>query len=168
MRDARNSTRSASITNNSASPRAKLGYGHLHNAVDDYSRLAYRQIVAEERKDTAAAFWARAEAWFASYGIPAIARVLTDNGSCYRSHTWREAVAATETRHLRTRAYRHKPTAKSNGSTAPNSTNGPTRPNTPAKPADVPTRSGLPALVQPPPTSASVISRIHNLTAQNP
>lgn len=107
-----NSARSAPIANNSTSPRAKLGYGYLHNAVDDHSRLAYSKILPDERKHTAAAFWARACAWFASYGIPAIERVLTDNGSCYRSHAWREAVDATGTRHLRTRAYRPQTNGK--------------------------------------------------------
>lgn len=82
----RNSTRSAPIPNNSTSPRTKLGYSYLHNAVDDHSRLAYTEILPDERKQTAAAFWGRAAAWFASMGIDRIERVLTDNGSCYRSH----------------------------------------------------------------------------------
>ena len=62
-----------------------LGYGYLHTALDDHSRLAYTEILADETKDTAAAFWTRAHAWFATAGIT-IERVLTDNGSCYRSH----------------------------------------------------------------------------------
>ena len=52
------------------------GYAYIHNAVDDHSRLAYSEICADERKETAAAFWTRAEAFFASYGIQ-VQRVLT-------------------------------------------------------------------------------------------
>jgi transposase InsO family protein len=107
----RNSTRSAPIANNSTSPRAKLGYSYLHNAVDDYSRLAYTEILPDERKDTAAAFWARAAAWFADHDI-AVERVLTDNGSCYRSHAFAAALAATNTVHKRTRPYRPQTNGK--------------------------------------------------------
>jgi hypothetical protein len=81
----RNTTRSAPIANNSTSPRAKLGYGYLHNAVDDHSRLAYTEILPDERKDTAAAFWTRAAAWFAAQGITRIERVLTDIQTGWRS-----------------------------------------------------------------------------------
>jgi hypothetical protein len=59
-------------------------YSFLHNAVDDYSRLAYTEILPDEKKDTAAGFWQRANAYFKSHGIT-VKRVLTDNGSCYRS-----------------------------------------------------------------------------------
>jgi transposase InsO family protein len=108
----RNTTRSAPITNNSTSPRAKLGYGYLHNAIDDHSRLAYTEILPDERKDTAAAFWARAAAWFAAHGIPVIERVLTDNGACYRSHAFAAALAQTGTVHKRTRPYRPQTNGK--------------------------------------------------------
>ncbi|WP_068009998.1 IS481 family transposase, partial [Nocardia pseudobrasiliensis] len=60
------------------------GYHYLHTALDDHSRLAYSELLADERKDTAAAFWTRAAAWFARHGIT-VRKVLTDNGSCYRS-----------------------------------------------------------------------------------
>jgi Integrase core domain len=62
-----------------ADPRRNpnLGYGYLHTALDDYSRLAYTEILADERKDTAAAFLARAHAWYTARGI-AIERVLSD------------------------------------------------------------------------------------------
>lgn len=58
-----------------------MGYGYLHNAVDDHSRLAYSEILADERKETAAAFWIRANAYFTGCGVTVI-RVLTDNGGC--------------------------------------------------------------------------------------
>jgi transposase len=46
------------------------GYHYLHTALDDHSRLAYSELLTDERKDTAAAFWARAAVWFAGHGIP--------------------------------------------------------------------------------------------------
>ena len=108
----RNSTRSQPVANNGSGPRAKFGYAYLHNAVDDHSRLAYTEILPDERQDTAAAFWARAAAWFATMGIARIERVLTDNGACYRSHAWRDAVIATSTQHKRTRPYRPQTNGK--------------------------------------------------------
>ncbi len=108
----RNSTRSAPITNNSTSRRARLGYSYLHNAVDDHSLLAYTEILTDETKTTAAAFWIRAAAWFRAQGIDTIARALTDNGSCYRSRDFTAALAATGTVHKRTRPYRPQTNAK--------------------------------------------------------
>jgi len=107
----RNSTRSAPIANNSPGPRAKLGYSYLHNAVDDHSRLAYTEILPDETKTTAAAFWARAHAWFTARGIT-VERVLTDNGSCYRSRAFAAALAATAVIHKRTRPYRPQTNGK--------------------------------------------------------
>ena len=60
------------------------GYAYIHHAVDDHSRLAYAEIHADERKETAVGVLARARAWFAAHGIT-VERVLTDNGSGYRS-----------------------------------------------------------------------------------
>jgi transposase InsO family protein len=79
------------------------GYSFLHTAIDDHSRLAYSEVLADERQETAAAFWTRANAYFASCGI-AVARVLTDNGSCYRSHIFAAALGTVV--HKRTRPYR--------------------------------------------------------------
>ena len=67
------------------------GYAFLHHALDDHSRLAYSEILDDERKETTAAFWERARAFFAAHGITVL-RVITDNGSCYRSHTFRDAL----------------------------------------------------------------------------
>jgi hypothetical protein len=67
------------------------GYGYVHAAVNDHSRLAYAEVLGDERAETAAAFWRRASAWFAGYGIT-IDRVLTDNGNCYRSHLRRHTL----------------------------------------------------------------------------
>jgi transposase InsO family protein len=85
--------------------RGGAGYAYLHNAVDDHSRLAYTEILPDERRDTAAAFWARAHAWFSAAGVP-VQRVMTDNGSCYRSHAFRDALAVAGVAHQRTRPYR--------------------------------------------------------------
>jgi transposase InsO family protein len=73
------------------------GYGYVHAAVNDHSRLAYAEVLGDERAETAAAFWRRASAWFAGYGIT-IDRVLTDNGNCYRSHLWRHTLHDTGAR----------------------------------------------------------------------
>ena len=85
----------ATTTARRASGRARIGYSYLHTALDDHSRLAYTEILPDERKDTAAGFWARATAWFASCGIEHIQRALTDNARCYCSHAWRQALTAT-------------------------------------------------------------------------
>ena len=64
-----------------------LGYGYLHTALDDHSRLAYTEILSDETSQTAVAFLARAHACYAAAGIT-IERVITDNGGCYRSKAW--------------------------------------------------------------------------------
>ena len=79
------------------------GYSYLHTAVDDHSRLAYSELLADERQETAAAFWTRANAYFTGCGIT-VHRVLTDNGSCYRSRVF--AAALGDIAHKRTRPYR--------------------------------------------------------------
>ena len=87
------------------------GYGYIHTALDDHSRLAYSEILPDEQGTTAAAFWARAHAWFASIGITA-REVLTDNGSCYRSATFAAVLAEHAIAHRRTRAYRPQTNGK--------------------------------------------------------
>jgi len=86
------------------------GYSYLHHAVDDHSRLAYSEILDDERKDTAAQFWKRANTFFAAHGI-VVARVLTDNGSCYRSATFAKALTEAVT-HKYTRPYRPQTNGK--------------------------------------------------------
>jgi transposase InsO family protein len=85
------------------------GYHYLHTAIDAHSRLAFSELLADERKDTAAAFWIRANTWFSECGIT-IRKVLTDNGSCYRSHAFSEALGDIE--HRRTRPYRPQTNGK--------------------------------------------------------
>src|SRR3954462_13642343 len=93
------------IHGRAARPNRKRGqgYSYLHTALDDHSRLAYSELLTDERQDTAAGFWARAQAYFADCGIT-VARVLTDNGSCYRSRAFAQALGPI--RHNRTRPYR--------------------------------------------------------------
>jgi transposase InsO family protein len=91
--------------------RTKVGYRYLHTALDDRSRLTYSEILADEQGTTAAGFWLRAHAWFAARGV-AIERALTDNGSCYRSRAWRDALEATGVAHRRTRPYRPQTNGK--------------------------------------------------------
>ncbi|OAH60511.1 transposase [Dietzia cinnamea] len=87
-----------------------MGYWFIHNAVDDHSRLAYTELLEDERKETAAGFWKRAGAFFADAGIT-VRRVLTDNGSCYRSHAFADALGP-EIKHRRTRPYRPQTNGK--------------------------------------------------------
>ena len=91
--------------------RPNLGYHYLHNAVDDHSRLAYTEILPDETRESAAAFWHRAQAFFTAASIT-VTRVLTDNGSCYRSHLWRDTLAQAGITHKRTRPYRPQTNGK--------------------------------------------------------
>ena len=85
------------------------GYAYLHHAVDDHSRLAYSEILGDERKETAAAFWERARAFFTGLGV-SVTAVLTDNGACYRSRDFAQALG--EAKHRRTRPYRPQTNGK--------------------------------------------------------
>lgn len=82
----------------------KPGYWFIHTAVDDHSRLGYSELLEDEKKETAAAFWTRANAYFASMGIT-VARVMTDKGSCYRSKKFAEALGE-DIKHKRTESPR--------------------------------------------------------------
>jgi transposase InsO family protein len=100
----------ATTTARSRYGKPRIGYSYLHTAVDDHSRLAYAEILSDEKKDTAAAFWRRASSYFTSCGIT-IQRVLTDNGGCYRSHAFAAALGPAVT-HKRTRPYRPQTNGK--------------------------------------------------------
>ncbi|MGW0425089.1 IS481 family transposase [Streptomyces sp. NPDC003015] len=91
--------------------RSGAGYSYLHTAVDDHSRLAYSEILTDEKKETATGFWQRAHSFFTEYEIT-VERVLTDNGSCYRSRDWRDLLAAAGIAHKRTRPYRPQTNGK--------------------------------------------------------
>jgi transposase InsO family protein len=87
-----------------------IGWDHLHVAVDDNSRLAYTELLPDERKHSATAFLARALAWFAGHGVT-VERVMTDNGSAYLSGDFRTAIHDAGLKHIRTRPY----TPRTNG-----------------------------------------------------
>ena len=68
-----------------------LGYAFVHSAVDAHSRLANSEVLTDEQGHSASAFWRPAQAFFAAVGID-VERVLTDNGSCYRSREFAAAL----------------------------------------------------------------------------
>jgi transposase InsO family protein len=88
-----------------------LGWEFVHVAVDDATRLAYVEVLSDERGVTAASFVGRAIAWFSSFGIT-VERVLSDNGPCYRSKAHATALAELGIRHLFTRPYRPRTNGK--------------------------------------------------------
>jgi transposase InsO family protein len=87
------------------------GWEYVHIAIDDATRLAYVELLGDERAKTAVAFFRRALAFFARYGIK-VERVLSDNGSCYRAQLHAIACRALGVRHLRTRPYRPQTNGK--------------------------------------------------------
>jgi transposase InsO family protein len=88
----------------------EAGWEFVHVAIDDFSRLAYAEILPDETGGSCARFVRRALAWFAAQGIK-IKALLTDNGTGYRSHRFREACMRLCMRHHRTRPY----TPRTNG-----------------------------------------------------
>jgi transposase InsO family protein len=87
------------------------GWEYAHVAIDDASRLAYAEVLGDQKGETAVAFFERARQWFAGQRIR-IERVMTDNGSCYVSRRFRQALKRHDIRHLRTRAYRPQTNGK--------------------------------------------------------
>jgi transposase InsO family protein/transposase-like protein len=87
-----------------------VGWEFVHVCIDDASRIAFSQIKPDERKRSAVAFLKAAVAYYASLGVT-VERVITDNGSCYRSSTVRNACRRLGLKHIRTRPY----TPKTNG-----------------------------------------------------
>jgi transposase InsO family protein len=88
-----------------------LGYAYLHHAQDDHSRLVYSEILTDETKETAAAFMTRALDHFTARGIR-VERVLTDNGSCYRSRLFNTVLTDAGVKHKYTRPYRPQTNGK--------------------------------------------------------
>ena len=82
-----------------------VGYAFLHSTIDDHSRVVYSEILTDEKQETAAAFWTRANNYYESLGIT-VKRVLSDNGSCYRSKLFNTNLGTIA--HKYTRPYRHR------------------------------------------------------------
>jgi transposase InsO family protein len=90
----------------------RVGYDFAHAIVDDRSRLAYVELLADERAPTVTAFVTRALAWFAGHGIHA-KRLMTDNAWSYTHNiSLRQLLADREIKHLRTQAYRPQTNGK--------------------------------------------------------
>jgi transposase InsO family protein len=91
--------------------RLTVGWEFVHIAIDDHSRLAYAEVLPDEKAKTAIGFLRRASAFYRRYGIT-IERLLTDNGSAYVSAMHAGACRALGIRHLRTRPYRPQTNGK--------------------------------------------------------
>lgn len=89
----------------------KMGYAFVHTVIDDHSRVAYAEVHNDETALTATEVLRRAVAWFATRGITT-ERVLSDNGSPYISHLWRETCADLAIKHTRTRPRRPQTNGK--------------------------------------------------------
>jgi transposase InsO family protein len=88
-----------------------IGWEYVHVAIDDCTRLAYAEVLADQQGPTAAAFLTRAVMWFAAQGI-VVTAVLSDNGGCYRSRGHRAVVTAHGLVHRFTRPYRPQTNGK--------------------------------------------------------
>jgi transposase InsO family protein len=87
-----------------------IGWEFVHVCIDDASRIAFSQIMPDEKKESAVAFLKAALAYYQSLGV-GVARVMTDNGSCYRAFDFRDACRDLGLKHIRTKPY----TPKTNG-----------------------------------------------------
>jgi transposase InsO family protein len=98
------------ITGDRTSRSRGAGWEYVHIAIDDASRLAYVEVLANEQAETTAAFLRRALAYYRCHGIR-VERVMTDNGSAYVSHLFAQLCTQSQLRHVRTRPY----TPRTNG-----------------------------------------------------
>jgi transposase InsO family protein len=101
----------ATYTDAAGRRRHGVGWEYVHVAIDDYSRLAYAEVLLDEKASTAAGFLRRASAYYRRHGI-IIERILTDNGSPYRGVLHAVACRQLGIRHLRTRPYRPQTNGK--------------------------------------------------------
>jgi transposase InsO family protein len=89
--------------NQDRTQRPRVGYVYVHSAIDAYSRIAYSEVLDDQRGETCAGFWTRANAWFADHGVT-IERVLTDNARNYiQSHAFQGALGDIEHTRIRPR-----------------------------------------------------------------
>ena len=89
----------------------KMGTAFVHTVIDDHSRLAYAEIHDDETAATAIGVLQRAVSWFAARGV-VVERVLSDNGSAYKSHAWRDACLQLGITPKKTRPYRPQTNGK--------------------------------------------------------
>jgi len=89
----------------------KMGTAFVHTVIDDHSRVAYAEIHDDETAATATAVLRNAVAWFAERGVT-VQRVLSDNGSAYKSHLWRDTCAELGITPKKTRPYRPQTNGK--------------------------------------------------------
>lgn len=101
----------AAVSGKQSHKKVRIGYAYIHSAIDAHSRLAYSEVHDNEQSVTNLGFWRRAKAFFESYGIT-IERVLTDNGSCYRSRDFAAELARTAISHTFTRPFRPQTNGK--------------------------------------------------------
>jgi transposase InsO family protein len=111
VRDRKRQHYNRTFTDRDGFRRRTVGWDFVHVAIDDATRLAYAEVLGDEKAGTAAGFLRRALAFYASYGIT-VERVLTDNGSPYRSTIHALACRALGVRHLRTRPRRPQTNGK--------------------------------------------------------
>jgi transposase InsO family protein len=97
--------------NRRGQPKGKVGWEYVHVCVDDATRLAYVEVLEDEKGQTVAGFLRRAVAFYELHGVR-VERVMTDNGSGYRSILHALACRALGLRHLRTRPYRPRTNGK--------------------------------------------------------
>ncbi|TSD63715.1 IS481 family transposase [Aeromicrobium piscarium] len=107
----RNKAQTALRTGRTPKGHPNIGTAFLHTVIDDHSRVAYAEFCPDETAASAIGVLQRAVEWFADRGVT-VERVLSDNGSCYRSHAWRDACQALEITHKRTRPYRPQTNGK--------------------------------------------------------
>jgi transposase InsO family protein len=88
-----------------------VGWEFVHVAIDDASRLAYAEVLKDERTTCATAFLRRTVTWFSERGVR-VQSLLTDNGSCYVSHRFATTCRGLGLRHIRTRPYRPRTNGK--------------------------------------------------------
>jgi transposase InsO family protein len=115
-----------------------IGREFVHVCIDDASRIAFSRVMNDERKESAVAFLEAAVAYYASLGVK-VERVMTDNGSCYLSRTFGQTCKKLGLKHIRTKPYTPRRTARPSASSRPACANGPmlapTIPHTNAPPS---------------------------------
>lgn len=127
-----------------------IGWEFVHVCIDDASRVACVQVLADQRKESAVAFLEAVVAYYAKLGIR-IERVMTDNGSCYRSKMFRATCKRLGLRRILTRPYTPRPTERLNASSKRRCANGPTLAPITTRISDRPGRHTIIEAEQPPP-----------------